>query len=128
MHSPELSNANGPRNPFIQTRDGIRLYWTEWGTGAPILFLNSAGMGTQMWDYQFIAFASQGFRCLSYDRRGHGRSDCPPQGYDYNTFADDLDTVIEALDLRDLTLVAQSMAGGEESVRFLEPVANGRGQ
>ena len=98
---------------FVQTQDGTRLYWTEWGAGAPVLFLNSAGMSTQMWDYQFTALGEQGLRCLSYDRRGHGRSQCPPRGYDYNTFADDLDSVIKAFDLEDLTLIGHSMAGGE---------------
>ena len=112
MHSPELSNANGPPGNFIQTRDGTRLYWTEWGSGAPVLFLNSAGMSTQMWDYQFTALAEQGLRCLSYDHRGHGRSECPSQGYDYNTFADDVDSVIQALDLQNLTLIGHSMACG----------------
>lgn len=109
----QSSNTTDLPNHFIQTRDGTRLYWTEWGSGAPILFLNSAGLATPMWDYQFTAFAELGFRCLSYDRRGHGRSDCPPRGYDYDTFVDDLDCVIKALDLRDLTLVSHSMAGGE---------------
>jgi pimeloyl-ACP methyl ester carboxylesterase len=98
---------------FVQTRDGTCLYWTEWGSGAPVLFLNSAGMCTSMWDYQFTALAEHGLRCLSYDRRGHGRSDCPGQGYDYDTLADDLDSVIKALDLRDLTLIGHSMGGGE---------------
>src|ERR1700729_387450 len=99
------------QNHFIQTRDKTNLYWTEWGTGTPILFLAGAGMSTQMWDYQYTAFADEGFGCLGYDRRGHGRSDSPSHGYDYDTFADDLDSVIKALDLRDLTLVAHSMAG-----------------
>jgi non-heme chloroperoxidase len=113
MQSQQLSNTNGRHGNWVQTQDGTRLYWTEWGTGAPILFLTSAGMSTAMWDYQFTAFAAHGFRCLSYDRRGHGRSDCPTQGYDYNTFADDLDSVMKALDLREVTLVGHSMAGGE---------------
>ena len=104
--------------PFIEAHDGTRLYWTQWGVGRPILFLNSAGVSTQMWDYQMVEFADQGYRCIAFDRRGHGRSDRPFGGYEYDTFADDVASVISALDLRDLTLVGHSMAGGE-IVRYL---------
>lgn len=71
--------------PFITTKDGTQLYWREWGQGAPMLFLNSLGVGTRMWDYQIVAFAEQGFRCIGFDRRGHGLSDQPARGYDYDT-------------------------------------------
>ena len=104
--------------PFIQARDGTQLYWTQWGKGRPILFLNGANLTTQMWDYQMVAFADQGYRCIAFDRRGHGRSDRPLGGYDYDTFADDVASVITALDLRDLTVVAHSMGSGE-IVRYL---------
>jgi len=103
---------------FIQTHDGTRLYWTQWGAGRPILFLNSAGMPTQMWDYQVVAFADQGHRCIAFDRRGHGRSDRPLTGYEYDTFADDVAALITALDLQELTVVAHSMGSGE-IVRYL---------
>jgi pimeloyl-ACP methyl ester carboxylesterase len=75
-------------------------------------------MPTEMWDYQMGALAEQGFRCIAFDRRGHGRSDVPPRGYDYDTFADDLATLIESLDLKQLTLISHSMGGGEV-VRYL---------
>ncbi|WP_210254807.1 alpha/beta fold hydrolase [Methylocapsa sp. S129] len=104
--------------PFIATKDDTQLYWREWGQGAPILFLNGLGCGSQMWDYQIAAFAEQGFRCIGFDRRGHGRSDQPAGGYDYDTFADDIATLIDALNLSDVTLIAHSMAGGE-AVRYL---------
>jgi non-heme chloroperoxidase len=99
--------------PFVEAHDGTRLYCAQWGSGRPILFLNSAGMTTQMWDYQVVAFADQGHHCITFDRRGHGRSDLALGGYDYDTFADDVAAVISALDLRDLTIVGHSMAGGE---------------
>jgi non-heme chloroperoxidase len=99
--------------PYIAARDSTPLYWREWGEGAPILFLNGLGVGTQMWDYQFAAFADQGFRCIGFDRRGHGRSDQPARGYDHDTLADDVAGLIEALDLTGLTLIGHSMAGGE---------------
>ena len=104
--------------PFVEAHDGTRLYWTQWGSGRPILFLNSFGLTTQMWDYQRVAFADQGYRSIAFDRRGHGRSDLALGGYDYDTFADDVAAVISALDLQDLTIVGHSMAGGE-IVRYL---------
>ncbi|MBV8567081.1 MAG: alpha/beta hydrolase [Methylobacteriaceae bacterium] len=103
---------------LIETPDGVRLYWQEVGCGRPILFLNSWAMTTRMWDLQIAAFSDNGFRCIAFDRRGHGRSDRPPGGFDSDTFADDLAAVIEALDLRALTLVSHSMAAGEV-VRYL---------
>ncbi len=104
--------------PFIAARDGTQLYWREWGQGAPLLFLNSLGCGNQMWDYQMTAFADEGLRCIGFDRRGHGRSEQPARGYDYDTFADDIAALIETLDLSGLTLIGHSMAGGE-AVRYL---------
>jgi pimeloyl-ACP methyl ester carboxylesterase len=104
--------------PFITAKDGAELYWREWGEGAPILFLSSLGCDSQMWDYQIAAFADEGFRCIGFDRRGHGRSDQPARGYDFDTFADDVATLVDDLDLNDLTLIAHSMAGGE-TVRYL---------
>jgi non-heme chloroperoxidase len=104
--------------PFIVAKDGAELYWREWGAGAPILFLSSLGCGSRMWDYQMAAFADQGFRCVGFDRRGHGRSDEPASGYDFDTFADDVAGLVDHLDLSDLTLIAHSMAGGE-AVRYL---------
>ncbi|RDS83610.1 alpha/beta hydrolase [Dyella monticola] len=101
----------------ITTRDGVSLYWREWGQGAPVLFVHSWALQSRMWDYQFAALGDR-MRCLAFDRRGHGRSDCPPTGYDYDTLADDLADVINTLDLRELTLVGHSM-GGSEIVRYL---------
>ena len=64
------------------------------------------------------AFADEGFRCIGFDRRGHGRSEQPARGYDFDTFADDVAALVDDLDLTDLTLIAHSMAGGE-AVRYL---------
>jgi non-heme chloroperoxidase len=103
---------------LIETRDGVRLYWRQTGRGRPILFVNSLGAPMQMWDYQVAFLAEEGFRCVNIDRRGHGRSDEPADGYDPDTFADDLAEAIEALDLVDLTLIGHSMAA-QEIVRYL---------
>jgi non-heme chloroperoxidase len=104
--------------PFTTAKDGTQLFWREWGQGTPILFLNSLGCNSQMWDYQIVAFAERGFRCIGFDRRGHGRSDQPADGYDFDTFADDTAGLIEELDLSGLTMISHSMAAGE-IVRYL---------
>ena len=85
--------------PFITAKDGAELYWREWGAGPPILFLSSLGCDSRMWDYQIAAFADEGFRCIGFDRRGHGRSDQPARGYDFDTFADDVAALVDSLDL-----------------------------
>jgi pimeloyl-ACP methyl ester carboxylesterase len=90
-----------------------------------MLFLNSLGLGNQMWDYQMMAFADAGFRCIGFDRRGHGRSDQPAHGYDFDTFADDVATLVDRLDLDGITLVGHSMAGCE-MVRYLSRHGSGR--
>src|SRR5690348_3885210 len=99
--------------PFIETQDHTRLYYRVWGTGKPIVFTNSWSMGGDMWQYQMAPLAEQGLRCIAYDRRGHGRSDDPGQGFDFDTLADDLAAIIEQLDLHDVTLVGHSMGCGE---------------
>src|SRR6185295_5433672 len=111
--------------PFIAAGDGTQLYWRDWGQGAPLLFLNSFGMSSQMWDYQITAFAEAGFRCIGFDRRGHGRSDQPARGYDHDTFADDVAALIDELGLSGLILIGHSMAGGE-IVRYLTRHGSGR--
>ena len=113
------------RAPLIESRDGTKLYWREWGRGGPVLFAHSWCMNSQMWDYQFATLGHRGMRCIAYDRRGHGRSDQPPAGYDYDTLADDMAIVIETLDLHDLTLVGHSM-GAAEIVRYLSRHGDGR--
>ena len=104
--------------PFISAGDGTRLFWREWGAGRPVLFVHSFAMASRMWDYQFAALGERGLRCIGFDRRGHGLSDVPAGGYDLDTFADDIASVIEALDLCGLTLVGHSM-GCNEIVRYL---------
>jgi non-heme chloroperoxidase len=111
--------------PFITARDGTQLYWRDWGQGAPVLFLNGLGCGSQMWDYQMAAFADEGLRSIGFDRRGHGRSDQPACGYDLDTFADDVAMLIEERDHTHVTLVAHSM-GGAEAVRYLTRHGSGR--
>src|ERR1700677_1742297 len=102
--------------PFTDDRNP--LFFRDWGTGTPVLFGSSLVLSSCQFQYQMIHLAERGLRVVAYDRRGHGRSDDPGRGYDYDTLADDLAMVIEHLDLREVTLVGHSMAGGE-IVRYL---------
>jgi pimeloyl-ACP methyl ester carboxylesterase len=99
--------------PFIEARDGTRLYYLDWGSGKPVVFLHAWGLNADIWEYQMVDLVDQGLRCVAYDRRGHGRSMDPGRGYDFDSFADDLAAVLERLDLHDVTLVGHSMGGGE---------------
>jgi non-heme chloroperoxidase len=98
---------------FIEMQDGTTLFFQDWGTGKPVVFVHGWVLGAEMWEYQMTALSSKELRCIAYDKRGCGRSSQPGSGYNFDTFADDLATLIEQLDLQDVTLVAHSMGGGE---------------
>ncbi|MCK6257390.1 alpha/beta hydrolase [Fictibacillus sp. KIGAM418] len=104
--------------PFFENKEGVQLFYQEWGTGNPVVFVSGWSLSSRMWDYQRIFLSNQGLRCIAYDRRGHGRSDEPGKGYDFDTLADDLAALIEYLNLRNVTLVCHSMGGGEV-IRYL---------
>jgi non-heme chloroperoxidase len=110
--------AQPGRQPYIETSDGTLLFYQDWGVGKPILFVHGLALSSQVWRYNMLPLTDRGFRCVAYDRRGHGRSTQPGSGYDYDTLAEDLACVINQLDLRNLTLVGHSMSGGE-IVRYL---------
>lgn len=95
------------------TSNEVKIYYKDWGKGQPIVFSHGWPLSADAWEDQMIFLASHGYRCIAHDRRGHGRSSQPWDGYDMNTFADDLLALIEALDLSDVILVAHSMGGGE---------------
>ena len=99
--------------PFIETKDGTQLHYNDWGSGKPVVLIHGWPLDATMWEYQSVALANAGYRVVGYDRRGFGRSAQPWTGYDYNTLSDDLATVLEKLDLADVTLVGFSMGGGE---------------
>src|SRR5262245_29708386 len=73
---------------YIRTRDGESLFFKDWGSGAPIVFLSAWALPSDMWDYQMVPLSDRGRRCIAYDRRGHGRSSRPGGGYDYDSLAD----------------------------------------
>jgi non-heme chloroperoxidase len=97
----------------ITTQDGTTIYYKDWGKGPVITFSHGWPLNADMWDAQMLFFANQGFRVVAHDRRGHGRSSQASSGNDMNGYADDLAAVIEALDLRDITMVGHSTGGGE---------------
>jgi non-heme chloroperoxidase len=111
--------------PFIETHDRVGLFHRDWGTGKPVLFVHGWALNSETWQYQMVHLAANGFRCIAYDRRGHGRSTDPGRGYDFDTLADDLAAVIDQLDLRDVTLVGHSM-GCAEIVRYITRHGAGR--
>jgi non-heme chloroperoxidase len=111
--------------PFIETPDGTNLFYQDWGEGSPVVFAAPCWLNSNWWEYQTPYLTDQGLRCITYDRRGHGRSDMPCHGYDFDTLAGDLDALITQLDLRDVTLVGHSMGCGE-AVRYLSRFGAGR--
>jgi non-heme chloroperoxidase len=97
----------------VTTADKTQLYVKDWGSGRPVILLHGWPLSADSWDDQAMALADAGYRAIAYDRRGFGRSSQPWSGYDYDTFADDLATVIEHTGAKDATLVGFSMGGGE---------------
>ena len=103
---------------YFQATDGTTLYYREYGDGRPIVLLASQGLSSSMWQHLMVRLADRGFRCVALDRRGHGRSDDPGKGYDFDRFADDIGELLILLDLRDVMLVGHSV-GGAEAARYL---------
>ena len=99
--------------PTIATRDGTQIYYKDWGSGPPIVFSHGWPLTADSWEAQMLFLASHGFRCIAHDRRGHGRSSQPWTGNEMDTYADDLATLIETLDLTNSVLVGFSTGGGE---------------
>lgn len=97
----------------IAMKDGTQIYYKDWGHGQPIVMSHGWPLNSDSWESQALFLASNGFRVITHDRRGHGRSSQPWQGNDMDTYADDLATVIETLDLTNAILVGFSTGGGE---------------
>jgi len=98
---------------MITTKDSTQIYYKDWGTGQPVVFSHGWPLSADSWEAQMLFLAAKGYRCIAHDRRGHGRSSQPWNGNDMDTFADDLATLIETLDLKGVTLIGFSMGGGE---------------
>jgi non-heme chloroperoxidase len=99
--------------PTITTKDGTEIYYKDWNTGQPVVFSHGWPLSSDSWEAQMLFLASNGYRCIAHDRRGHGRSSQPWNGNEMDTYADDLGTLIEKLDLKNAVLIGFSTGGGE---------------
>ena len=107
--------------PFIKTNsvslsgasEEIELFYQDIGRGKPVVLVHGWPLNSDMWEYQFNELPKHNIRVIAYDRRGYGKSSRPWDGYEYDTFAADLDVLLKELELTDVTLVGFSMGGGE---------------
>jgi non-heme chloroperoxidase len=112
LASPKSSKGQHTMNT-ITTKDGTSIYYKDWGTGQPVVFSHGWPLSADAWEDQMFFLGSRGYRCIAHDRRGHGRSSQPWTGNDMDTYADDLATLVETLDLKNAIHVGHSTGGGE---------------
>jgi len=99
--------------PTITTKDGVNIFYKDWGTGQPIVFSHGWPLSADDWDNQMMFFLNHGYRVIAHDRRGHGRSSQPGTGHDMDHYADDLAALTAHLDLKNSIHVGHSTGGGE---------------
>ena len=105
--------ARGKTTSPITMEDGTQIYFKDWGEGQPVVFSHGWPLNADAWESQMVFLAQNGYRTIAHDRRGHGRSSQPSGGNEMDTYADDLATLIETLDLRGAVLIGHSTGGGE---------------
>jgi len=110
---------------IFTTKDGTQIHYNDWGTGQPVVFSHGWPLSADAFEDQMFYLASRGYRCIAHDRRGHGRSSQPWSGNDMNTYAEDLATLVEKLDLKDAIHVGHSTGGGEVA-RYIGRYGTGR--
>jgi non-heme chloroperoxidase len=103
---------------YVRTKDGVDIFYKDWGSGTPIVFSHGWPLSSDDWDSQMMYFVQRGFRVIAHDRRGHGRSTQVGSGHDMDHYADDLAAVVQHLDLKGAIHVGHSTGGGEV-VRYL---------
>src|SRR5512134_3732832 len=97
----------------IATTDGTKIFFKDWGRGQPVVLSHGWPLTADSWEAQMFHLASNGFRVIAHDRRGHGRSSQPWHGNEMDTYADDLAQLFEKLDLRNAIMIGHSTGGGE---------------
>ena len=114
------------RSNMVTTKDGAQIYFKDWGTGPnTVVFSHGWPLSADAGEDQMLFLASNGYRCIAHDRRGHGRSSQPWDGNNYDTFASDLDTLVSTLNVKNATFVGHSMGGGEVA-RYLGKFGSAR--
>ena len=98
---------------MITTKDGAQIFYKDWGKGQPVVFSHGWPLSADAFEDQMFFLAERGYRCIAHDRRGHGRSEQTWHGNDLDTYADDLNDLVTALDLKDAIQVGHSTGGGQ---------------
>ena len=111
--TPQPGNGERKSMGTITTRDGTQIYYKDWGSGPVVVLSHGWPLNADSWEAQMFFLASNGYRVIAHDRRGHGRSSQPWSGNEMNTYADDLAQLLEHLDVRDASLFGFSTGGGE---------------
>lgn len=97
----------------VRTKDGVEIFYKDWGKGQPIVFSHGWPLSADDWDAQMLFFVNHGYRVIAHDRRGHGRSSQVSDGHDMDHYADDLAALTAHLDLKNAIHVGHSTGGGE---------------
>src|SRR6266853_4656483 len=111
--APHGNNQGESHINMITTKDGTKIYFKDWGAGRPVVFSHGWPLTADAWDAQMLFLGEHGYRVIAHDRRGHGRSSQPWNGNEMDTYADDLATLSEKLDLKKVIHVGHSTGGGE---------------
>jgi non-heme chloroperoxidase len=119
------ANLGGYLMASITTKDGVEIYYKDWGKGQPIVFSHGWPLSADDWDTHMLFFLSHGYRVIAHDRRGHGRSSQIGEGHDMDHYAADLAALTAHLDLKDAIHVGHSTGGGEV-VRYVARHGEGR--
>jgi len=112
-------------NNFVNTEDGVEIFYKDWGSGQPIVFHHGWPLSSDDWDAQMMFFVLNGYRVIAHDRRGHGRSSQVADGHDMDHYAADAAAVMDALNVRDAVHIGHSTGGGEVA-RYVAKYGKGR--